>query len=179
MTTPTIYPLYFRYKRIVEGQTFLASVRILGRGLIEESEDRTWFCGINPSCMANDGEDYASAYLAYRNRLDSLLNEMAAESEDCEAFTSKVESLVLENSAVGEKDWDTARERVRQDEALQAALPIDHITETRRPEVFVTFLADIQENNPADDSPENENETPVIPRPPQFGRANTALAYAA
>ena len=182
MTNTTKYPLYFQYSGLAEGQTFLANVRILGRALIEEGDDTTWFFGVNPSCLAEDAEDYAMAYHAFRSRLVDIIAEMAAESDDCKQFTEKVNSLVKNTSQVAVDDWNEARQSVRKNEALRQALPLEHITEPKPPEVYVSLLAGIREADSADDEDGNldESAVPIITRPQRFAlAANTELANAA
>lgn len=142
--TTTKYPLYFHTKCLVQGSGFIAEADLQGRALVEESEDATWFLGVNPASLSECGADYGTAYLAFRDRLKAILQELACESEDFAAFEAAAKTLLQDTPPRFVNEWGAARRKVREDAALRAALPLRHITAAQPSNATVTLLQTIE-----------------------------------
>ena len=179
MTSTTKYPLYFSYSGLIQGKTFLADVQILGRALLEESQDSTWLAGVNPGCLAEEATDYETAYYAFRARLEGILVELAAEASDCENFREKARFLIQRTSQTLTTEWEEARQAVRKDQTLRDTLPIKQVTDPKPPEVRVSLLADLSDEDNCGDGDGDPTVPLAVLRHLAAGARNTELAEAA
>lgn len=111
----TAYPLLFTFFDKVEGNGFLASIKVQGRLLaVEEPEGNEWWMyGVNPGGLAACGDTRAEAYAEFRQTFMKVLFDIATEAKDFYAFRADARRFFDETNEPNLKDWQAAREEVR------------------------------------------------------------------
>jgi len=112
-TTTTHYPLLFTFLDKVEGNDYLAEIRVHGRLLAAEEEDCWWMYGVNPGGLAAKGTSRAEAYGEFRKTLMRVLFDLASEASDFYDFRSSAGRFFEETDAETVAEWEAAREDVR------------------------------------------------------------------
>lgn len=106
------YPLLFTFVDKVEGNGFLANIRVDGR-LLAEEEDGWWMYGVNPGGLAAEGDTRAAAYIEFRQTLMKVLFDLATEAADFYAFRAAGRKFFEETSESSIQEWEAARAEVR------------------------------------------------------------------
>jgi hypothetical protein len=155
------FPLVFSIRQIVVGQGFIAGVTLDGRALmVEEAEEDFWVYGVNPGALAGTGDSKASSWSDFKERLQSVLFDMASTLSTFDEFKREVQRFFREASDV--EAWASAVEDVRAGR-VDSDLPTVN-ADRYKPKVKVELLA------PAD-------ETPVrSPKPAQNKLDTTSVA---
>ena len=74
-------PLFFRYRDIVFGRGFAATVETSGRALLEREDGEFVMAGVEPGGMAVSGETREAAHEAFRKTFTEVLFDIAADAE--------------------------------------------------------------------------------------------------
>lgn len=116
-------PLFFRYRDVVFGQGFAATVETTGRALCVRDGDEFLMVGVEPGGLAADGVTSDDARHAFRRMFTTVLYDLAAESPTFDAFKAAVERFVAETAPATLAEWDAAVAHVRRvvDPALDVA----------------------------------------------------------
>lgn len=104
-----VIPLFFRYRDVVFGRGFAATVETTGRALVE----REVMAGVEPGGLAAGGATSEEARHAFRQMFTTVLYDLAAESPTFDAFKAAVERFVGETAPATLADWDAAVAHVR------------------------------------------------------------------
>lgn len=107
------YPLLFTFVDKVEGNGFLAGIKVHGRLLAVEEPGTWWMYGVNPGGLAACGETRVEAYTELRQALMQVLFDIATESKDFYAFRKAAKDFFDETNTPHLKEWEAAREQVR------------------------------------------------------------------
>lgn len=110
------FPFFFTFSDKVEGNGFMADVRMRGTVLGMKEEDSTWMYGVQPGGIAATGENEDQAFSAFRRTYTSVLFEMAEEAGDFSTFKQQVEAFFKEICEETKREWDEAVEAVRRGE---------------------------------------------------------------
>ena len=108
-----MYPLLFTFVDKVEGNGFLADIRVHGRLLAAQEEDGWWMYGVNPGGLAACGDTRAAAYTEFRKTLMKVLFDIATEARDFYAFRTAAKKFFDEVNEPNLKDWEQARADVK------------------------------------------------------------------
>ena len=84
-------PLFFRYRDVVFGRGFAATVETTGRALCVREEDEFVMAGVEPGGMAVGGATREAAQDTFRKMFTTVLFDIAAETETFQAFKDAVE----------------------------------------------------------------------------------------
>ena len=138
-----LYPLMFTFRDAISGNGFLAGVTLSGRALMVHEDDAWWIYGVRPGAIAETGETPQEAFLRFRNTYKLALFDIAAESENFDAFKKEAERFYYEPDNEEERRWTAAFQDLRsgkvQPEAPFASLPIE-APETRPTQITVERL---------------------------------------
>lgn len=107
------FPFFFTFSDKVEGNGFVADVRIMGTVLGMKEDDSTWMYGVQPGGIATTGENEDKAFSAFRRTYTSVLFDMAEEADDFSKFKRQVETFFNEICEETKREWDEAVEAVR------------------------------------------------------------------
>lgn len=129
------YPLLFTFVDKVEGNGFLADVRVHGRLLAVEEEDGWWMYGVNPGGLAASGDPQAAAYAEFRQTLMKVLFDIATEAQDFYAFRATGKKFFEETNEPNLTDWEKAREQVKAGKATIEGLRRETAESPRRIEI--------------------------------------------
>jgi hypothetical protein len=110
------YPLLFTFLDKVEGNDYLADVKVHGRLLAEQEDDVWWMYGVNPGGLAASGKTRAEAYMEFRATLMKVLFDLATESPDFYTFRAGAKRFFEEVDNETLNEWVVAREQVRKGE---------------------------------------------------------------
>lgn len=112
-TTCTSYPLLFTFLHKVEGNGYLAEIKVHGRLLAVQEEDCWWMYGVNPGALAASGPSRAEAYMEFRKTLMEVLFDLASESDSFYEFSAAAKAFFHETDPDSIAEWEAARELVR------------------------------------------------------------------
>jgi hypothetical protein len=144
------YPLLFGFQEPILCNGFIAGVAMRGRALAEQEDEGWWIYGVVPGAIAECGGTLISAVDAFRQRLKSVLIDIADEAADFDAFKLGVELFFREKDADAEAQWQAAREKVRAGKLEYRDLPKD--TSPGKPSIRVELLdANARSNALADE----------------------------
>ena len=110
------FPFFFTFSDKVEGNGFVADVRMRGTVLGMKEEDSTWMYGVQPGGIAATGQNEDEAFSTFRRTYTSVLFEMAEEAGDFSKFKQQVEAFFKEICEETKREWDKAVEAVRRGE---------------------------------------------------------------
>lgn len=141
------YPQLFGFRRLVLGDGFVAGVQMSGRGLlVEEGSEGFWMYGVNPGSAAGHGEDRAEAVADFRERLWSVLVDLAGEAEDFDGFRSLAEEFFYAVDEAEEERWEQAVLAVREGR-VESDLPRKN-SDAFEPEIAIHRLSLSAQGNP-------------------------------
>ena len=108
------YPLIYTFSDVVTGTGFLARVTVRGRSLVvDEAADGWWFYGVEPGGLAECGQTFNEAYLAFRQAYTEVLLEFAAEAHDWDEFTNALARFAKAVNEPKADQWRVAVEAIR------------------------------------------------------------------
>ena len=107
------FPFFFTFSDKVEGNGFVADVRMMGTVLGMKEDDSTWMYGVQPGGIAATGENEDKAFSAFRRTYTSVLFDIAEEAVDFATFKERVEAFFNEICEETKREWDEAVEAVR------------------------------------------------------------------
>jgi hypothetical protein len=108
--TSVAYPLIYTFSDVVTGCGFLARVTVRGRALaVDEGADDWWLYGVEPGGLAECGQTFHEAYLAFRQAFREVFFEFAAEAGDWDNFEAALSDFL---GAINEPKADRWRRAV-------------------------------------------------------------------
>ncbi len=107
------FPFFFTFSDKVEGNGFVANVKMMGTVLGMKEDDSTWMYGVQPGGIAATGQNEDEAFSTFRRTCTSVLFDMAEESENFSKFKLRVEAFFNEICEETKGEWDEAVEAVR------------------------------------------------------------------
>ena len=107
------FPFFFTFSDKVEGNGFVADVRMMGTVLGMKEDDSTWMYGVQPGGIAATGQNEDEAFSTFRRTYTSVLFDMAEEADDFSKFKRQVETFFNEICEETKREWDEAVEAVR------------------------------------------------------------------
>ena len=131
-------PLFFRYRDVVFGRGFAATVETTGRALCAREDDEFVMAGVEPGGMAAGGATREEAREAFRRHFTLVLFDIAADAASFQAFKEEVEAFVHQTSPATLDEWrravDASRLAVggdldvpRQPATLPASVVVSHL----------------------------------------------------
>lgn len=120
------YPLIYTFSDVITGTGFLARVTVRGRALVvdEEAAEGWWFYGVEPGGLAECGQTFNEAYLAFRQAYTEVLLEFAAEAHDWDQFTNALDRFAEAVNEPKADRWRVAVEAIRKGQFVPEA-PFD------------------------------------------------------
>lgn len=118
-------PLYFDLLGVVEGDGFIAVLRMRGRVTGMEEFGSYLICGVNPGGLAQNGEDLASARVNFRRAVMEVLFDLADRASDFAAFREAVRSFLVRTDDDHTEEWVEARRRIRAGPIPEAGLRVE------------------------------------------------------
>ena len=141
------YPLLLTFNGVIFGNGFLAEVTMRGRLLASVEADGTWLYGVNPGAIAEDGRNLDEAHANIRERLKTVLADIAASAGSVEMFRSQVEAFFHQTDDPTVKEWEDGVAAVRSANLTLGNLP----KQPAETELFVSVTAKtLSESKPAD-----------------------------
>lgn len=116
-------PLFFRYRDVVFGRGFAATIETTGRALCEREDDEFVMAGVEPGGMAAGGSTREEAQAAFRKTFTEVLFDIAAGAETFQAFKDEVERFVYQTAPATLREWDRAVEASRQAVSRDVEVP--------------------------------------------------------
>ena len=109
------FPLVFSFRDLVAGNGYVAAVEASGRIILEHDPDAgEWtLCGVNPGGIAGGAGEEKVAFADFRATFRGVLDDIAHEAANIEAFKAAVEAFVGQTNASAEAEWAALREQVR------------------------------------------------------------------
>lgn len=114
-------PMFFAYEEEVRTNSYVATVKVLGRALVslgqdEDDKGMVWFHGVNPAGISACGSmnDERDAPQAFRRAFRSALLDMADEAKTGQEFTKAVVAFFRNTHASVIAEWDGAVQMVRE-----------------------------------------------------------------
>lgn len=101
-------PLFFRYRDVVFGQGFAATVETTGRALCVREGKEFIMTGVEPGGLAASGDTTESAGHAFRRMFTEVLFDFALDAATFQDFKNGVEGFVNETSPAALEEWDAA-----------------------------------------------------------------------
>lgn len=101
-------PLFFRYRDVIFGRGFAATVETTGRALCVREDDEFVMAGVEPGGMAVGGSTREAAQDTFRKMFTTILFDIAAETETFQAFKDAVERFIHETSPAVIDEWNQA-----------------------------------------------------------------------
>lgn len=101
-------PLFFRYRDVIFGRGFAATIETTGRALCVREDDEFVMAGVEPGGMAASGATRELAQDAFRKMFTTILFDIAAEEETFDAFKTAVERFVHQTSPAVVDEWNRA-----------------------------------------------------------------------
>ena len=131
-------PLFFRYRDVVFGRGFAATVETTGRALVEREGDDYVMAGVEPGGLAAGGATSEEARHAFRRTFTEVLFDLAADAPSFQAFKESVEAFAGETSPATVAAWtaavadarrlvDSASDVARQPAGLEAGVVVLHV----------------------------------------------------
>ena len=112
-------PLFFRYRDVVFGRGFAATVETTGRVLCVREDGEFIMAGVEPGGMAASGATREDAQAAFRRMFTEVLFDIAGDADSFDAFRLGVEAFVHQTAPATIAEWNRAVE------ASKAAVPED------------------------------------------------------
>ena len=107
------FPFFFTFSDKVEGNGFVADVKMMGTVLGMKEDDSTWMYGVQPGGIAATGQNEDEAFSTFRRTYTSVLFDMAEEADDFSKFKQRVKIFFNEICEETKQEWDEAVEAVR------------------------------------------------------------------
>lgn len=101
-------PLFFRYRDVVFGRGFAATVETTGRAICVREGDEYVMAGVEPGGLASVGATAELAGVEFRKTFTTVLFDLADDAPDFQAFAAAVEQFVHETSPATLAEWDEA-----------------------------------------------------------------------
>lgn len=177
-------PIYFSQTFYLEGRdgdsgarNFMVKVLIEGRCVLaqelpEEMGARWWFYGVNPGGIAGSGATADEARFDFYDRVQSILVDLAGESQSFEEFKESVEAFVSEASEPELQDWLKAREEVRAGRA--DAVGYRRVTTDEAPRCSVELFVDQDDDRKASVAHASYDPLPIRAANDNFDLATAA-----
>jgi hypothetical protein len=112
-------PLFFRYRDVVFGRGFAATVETTGRALCVLEDGEFVMAGVEPGGMAASAASKEAAQEAFRKTFTEVLFDIAADAQSFDAFRAEVEKFVHQTAPATLAEWNRAVE------TSKAAVPHD------------------------------------------------------
>lgn len=115
-------PLYLDLLGVVEGDGFIAVLRMRGRVTGMPEFGSYWIYGVNPGGLAQNGDDLASARANFRRAVMEVLFDLADRASDFAGFRDAVRSFLAGTDDDITEEWVEARRRIRAGPIPEAGL---------------------------------------------------------
>jgi hypothetical protein len=146
----TNYPLLITFRGVVFGRGFVAEVTATGRLLAtHEHEADWWLYGVNPGAIAAHGSSLDDAHQDFRDGLQGVLFQFAAEASSFDAFETEVERFFYATNEPTAAEWTDAVELVRANQTRLDGLRVERADQAR---VSVTVVRKSAETVTPDDN---------------------------
>jgi hypothetical protein len=125
------YPLVFSFPDTVAGDGYIARVTMHGRALlVEEDDGDVWMFGVQPGGIAGGDHVREVAFAEFQQSYRTVLFDIAAEVRSFEEFKTAVEEFFGTINEPDLKNWEHARQEVRNARTSLPGLPTqtDHAT---------------------------------------------------
>ena len=136
-------PLIFNFTEKVEGDGFMADVKMRGRILWVKEGGEMWMYGVKPGGVAACGKgegatyfEFRQTYLEFRRTLQGVLFDISTDSPNYPSFKRKIEKFFDEVSGPTEERWWEAVEEARKGRIKVEDMPILN-AETEKPYIEV------------------------------------------
>jgi len=106
-------PFIFRYRDLVEGPTFKASVDSTGRVLATCEPEGWWLYGVIPGAIAASGATFPEAHGKFREAYRLILDGLADDAGTFGVFRQEADRWFKETDPETLSEWLTAVEVVR------------------------------------------------------------------
>lgn len=116
-------PLYFRYRDVVFGRGFAATIETTGRALCVREDDEFVMAGVEPGGMAAGGSTRDEAQEAFRKHFTLVLFDLAADAASFQAFKEQVEAFVHQTAPATLDEWHRSVEASRLAVSRDADVP--------------------------------------------------------
>lgn len=107
-------PLFFRYRDVVFGRGFAATVETTGRALCVREDGEFTMAGVEPGGMAVSGATRQEAQDTFRKNFTMVLFDIANDADSFQSLKAEVERFVHETSPAVLEEWRQAVEASRQ-----------------------------------------------------------------
>lgn len=146
-----VYPLLFKFRTSVVGEGWLAGVELSGASVVTKEASGEYIAhGLKPGGVAGVGSTVTEAYLAYKEEVQTVLDDMA-EDASFDAFREGVLEFFDSADAWGEGKFAEGRLMVAAGK-VESTLPVEPNPEL---EVTVVELELRSKNNPVLPAGEN------------------------
>lgn len=98
-------PLFFRYRDVVFGRGFAATIETTGRALCVREDDEFVMAGVEPGGMAVSGATRDEAQDLFRKHFTMVLFDIAADADTFQAFKEEVERFVHQTAPATLDEW--------------------------------------------------------------------------
>lgn len=123
-------PVIFKFRDAIEGNGFIADVKVVGRALLVNEYGSWTMNGVCPAGIAEVGDTPQSAYLKFRESFKQILQDIASDGRNFDAFQTEGNEFVLANDENEEKEWLQARAEIKKEKELDAPFQsLEKITE--------------------------------------------------
>ena len=116
------FPFFFTFSDKIEGNGFVADVKMMGKVLGVKEDDSTWMYGVQPGGIAATGQNEDEAFATFRRSYKSVLFDVADESGDFAQFKNHVDTFFYEVCEETKLEWDEAVLAVRRGEIMAERL---------------------------------------------------------
>lgn len=124
-------PLIFNFTEKVEGDGFMADVKMRGRILWVKEGGEMWMYGVQPGGVAACGKgegatylEFRQTYLEFRRTLQGVLFDISIDSPDYNSFQRKIRRFFKEVSKPTEEEWWEAVREAREGRIKVEDMPI-------------------------------------------------------
>ena len=150
-------PLYFDLREVVEGDGFVAALRMRGRVTGMPEFGSYWIYGVNPGGLSENGDDLVSAKANFRRALTEVLFDLADRASDFAGFEGAVRAFLNGTNEDIVEEWSEARRKIQAGPVPEVGLR----PETAELDPFLT-IRNVLDRETAGSMPINE-----LPDPPE------------
>lgn len=116
-------PLFFRYRDVVFGRGFAATVETTGRALCVREDGEFVMAGVEPGGMAVGGPTREAAQEEFRRRFTLVLFDIASDAASFQTFKREVEAFVHQTAPATLDEWRRSVEASREAVSADADVP--------------------------------------------------------
>lgn len=137
-------PLFFRYRDVVFGRGFAATIETTGRALCVREDDEFVMVGVEPGGLAASGATRDEAQESFRKHFTLVLFDIAAEATSFQAFKDEVVQFVHQTAPATLEEWQIAVDASRK--AVSASLDVARQPANLPSRVVVSHLLAPEQN---------------------------------